>query len=150
MNPPQDLQNRYFQPAMPPHLLTRTEPGESNGSSLSSILFWICVGIALMVFAFYLGVLAPILNALKRGFSKQKPTQPAPLTFEVIEAENQHEQHEKNDNESISPGVDQEQEIDRRFSTIADKYGLLEKAQNNGHSFGMNPANDNFSKDDGQ
>lgn len=143
MNPPQDLQNRYFQPAMPPHLLTRTEPGEPNGSSLSSILFWICVGIALMVFAFYLGVLAPILNALKRGFIKQKPTQPAPLTFEVIEVENQQEQPEKTGDELNN--TDAEQDIDRRFSTIADKYGLLEKAQNNGHSFGMNPANDKLS-----
>lgn len=148
MNPPQDLQNRYFQPAMPPHLLTRTEPREPNGSSLSTILFWICVGMALMIFAFYLGVLAPILNALKRGFSKQKPTQPAPLTFEIIEVENQQEQPEKTGDEPND--TDAEQEIDRRFSTIADKYGLLEKAQNNGHFFGMNPANDKSSKDDGQ
>lgn len=148
MNPPQDLQNRYFQPAMPPHLLTRTEPGESKESSPASILFWICVGMALMIFAFYLGVLAPVLNAMKRGFSKQKPTQPAPLTFEVIEVENQQEQHEKTGDNLNN--TDAEQEIDRRFSTIADKYGLLEKAQNNGHSFGMNPANDKSSKDNGQ
>ena len=88
------------------------------------------------------------MNALKRGFSKQKPTQPAPLTFEVIEVENQQEQHEKTGNEPNDTNA--EQETDRRFSTIADKYGLLEKAQNNGHFFGMNPANDKSSKDDGQ
>lgn len=144
MSPQDQLQARYLQSLQyqvpPPTAVHDHYEEERSTNPFFVCLMWLLVGIGLMFVAFQLGILDRYFGDWKqKDTPKAEPnTVPKPLYYEVVE-----EEEDYLIDLSGMPSLEESQEtdVDRRFSSVAEKYGLLDKAQQNGHSFGMNPAN---------
>lgn len=123
MNP--DLHERYFQ------RVTATpsqEPASRDRLSPVKLLFWVFVLVALMLLAFYAGLIAPLLKALKRA----EPA--AEKEALVLPLETSQEPELPEEDESAGAPVEQEPDWQQRLQR---RYGLLNEAEAKGHYVGL-------------
>lgn len=121
MNP--DLHERYFQ------RVTATpsqEPASRDSLSPVKLLFWVFVLVALMLLAFYTGLIAPLLKALKRV----EPEKEIP----ILPLETSQEPELPMEDESAGAPVEQEPDWQQRLQR---RYGLLNEAEDKGHYVGL-------------
>lgn len=123
---PQDLQNRYFEGYnRNPVLETENRPVDV---SLGKILMMVFVLVGLMLFAFYMGVIEPLLRPKKQEKPEDAPKpETEPIVIQFLS------------NDEAMPAkrapIDAENLQDRWRENMSG-YGLLEEVKLNGHRLG--------------